>query len=217
MQYRADIQGIRAVAVMAVIAFHANSAVLPGGFVGVDMFFVVSGYLMTSILLNSPLHLFDEIKKFYIGRMKRILPAYFLTLLVTSLIAMTIFVPADFAIYCRTLYHALFFLSNQFFSTFYDYFAPASHELPLLHTWSLAIEMQYYAFLPFLFFLTRKFLSKTFFVAIIFLLTAYVTMNIMHGHKQLEYFSLVARIPEFVVGGLVSMCAGGGEAFLKIS
>ena len=143
--YRPDIQGLRAIAVLAVIIFHLNPTWLPGGFVGVDIFLVISGFLIASILLhkkNKPEYeLIATIKYFYTSRIKRIAPAYYSVLIVVTLVAAVLFLPADFAVYKESLEKAAYFNSNNFFATFGDYFVPANHEQPLLHTWSLAIEI----------------------------------------------------------------------------
>src|SRR5690606_30960463 len=148
MQFRPDMQGLRAIAVLGVIIFHLNPAWLPGGFIGVDIFLVISGYLIASILLhkkNKPdYRLAATLSYFYTSRFKRIVPAYFATIIVVSLLAAVLFLPADFSTYRDGLKKAVWFNSNNYFAGFGDYFAPANHEQPLLHTWSLAIELQFY-------------------------------------------------------------------------
>lgn len=152
MQFRPDIQGLRAIAVLAVIIFHLNPAWLPGGFVGVDIFLVISGFLIGSILLHKKsaanYGLANTLSYFYRSRFKRIAPAYYTTLIVVSLLAAVLFLPADFKIYKAGLETAAWFNSNNYFATFGDYFAPVSYEQPLLHTWSLAVEYSFTCWHP---------------------------------------------------------------------
>ena len=154
MNYRPDIQGLRAIAVLLVMLFHFDPAWLPGGFVGVDVFLVLSGYLIVSILLNRKnqpgYRLTSTLQDFYLSRLKRIAPAYFAMLVTVSLLAAVLFLPADLATYKEGLKQAAWFNSNHYFAGFGDYFAPANHEQPLLHTWSLAVEIQFYLLAPLL-------------------------------------------------------------------
>ncbi len=160
LSFRADIQGLRAIAVLAVMLFHANRQVLPGGFVGVDVFFVISGFLITAILLkqkeSSDFSFILTLKQFYIGRIKRIAPAYYMLLAVVTIISAIILIPKDYQFFHESLHDSLWFASNQYFASFGNYFAPKSDELPLLHTWSLAIEMQFYLLYPFFILLVKK-------------------------------------------------------------
>ncbi|MGL5336188.1 MAG: acyltransferase family protein, partial [Enterovibrio sp.] len=134
--YRKDIQGLRAIAVLAVMVFHLNPSWLPGGFVGVDVFLVISGFLITSILLhkknNEDYSLTETLKYFYFSRLKRIAPAYFVMLIVVALLAAVLFLPNDFNTFRKGLEKAAWFNSNSYFADFGDYFAPSSYEQPLL-------------------------------------------------------------------------------------
>ena len=147
LHFRNDIQGLRALSVLAVIVFHYDAQLLPGGFVGVDAFLVISGYLITQILLSKKRNfqgLSYTLRQFYASRFKRIVPAYYVMLLLVSVISAVLFTKQDFGYYHSSLKDAFLFVSNQYFASFGDYFAPGSDELPLLHTWSLAVEMQFY-------------------------------------------------------------------------
>ncbi|MEE9397930.1 MAG: acyltransferase [Methylococcales bacterium] len=148
MQYRKEIDGLRAVAVLPVIFFHSGLFGITGGYIGVDIFFVISGYLITTIIL-------DEIEKnnfsiinFYERRARRILPALSIVLIFTT-IASFVLMPADLLkSYSQSLVSVAIFSSNVFFYLSSGYFSTASDEKPLLHTWSLAVEEQYYLFFP---------------------------------------------------------------------
>ncbi|MDX1706800.1 acyltransferase family protein [Pseudidiomarina sp.] len=208
--YRSDIQGLRAIAVIAVMAFHFNPALLPGGFIGVDVFLVISGFLITSILLNKKAQpnyiLGAALKYFYISRFKRIAPAYFIMLVVVAFLAAIFFIPEDFSTFKEGFQDALFFNSNNYFADFGDYFAPANHEQPLLHTWSLAVEIQFYLLAPLLVLLLPKRILTWVFLASSIALTfiAEYRMRAM-GLEQATYYSLYARIPEFFAGCLVAL------------
>lgn len=204
-QLRNDIQGLRAIAVLSVIIFHLNKYWLPGGFIGVDIFFVISGFLITSIILRKKSTHNFSISDFYIGRLQRIAPAYLVLLIVISLCAAAFFIPSDFNSFKKSAKAALYFNSNYFFAKDYDYFAPAAHELPLLHTWSLAIEMQFYLLLPAVLILIPKRLLAPALLLITTLLLIRSEFKLHGSHQQEVYFSLAARIPEFLIGSLTAL------------
>ena len=188
--FRQDIQGLRAVAVLAVMLFHANSAWLPAGFIGVDVFFVISGFVVSRLILDSRFDWWG----FYLGRIRRIVPAYLLMLVVIALIAIFLLIPQDFKFFRDSLKSASIFTSNYYFSGFGDYFAPSSHELPLLHTWSLAIEMQFYLVLPLLLvWLPRPVLR----IVLPLFIAAVIAWSTYEGN---QFFSFLARSAEFGLG-----------------
>lgn len=210
MKYRPDIQGLRAIAVLAVILFHFNPAWLPGGFVGVDVFLVISGYLIASILLGKKAQVdyspIGTLRYFYASRFKRIAPAYFVMLIVASLLAAVLFLPPDLAIYKKGLKQAAWFNSNHYFAGFGDYFAPANHEQPLLHTWSLAVEIQFYLLAPFLVLLLPSKALKWLLAALLIGLTALAEYRLrVLGIQQETYYSLYARLPAFFAGALAAL------------
>ncbi len=151
MNFRLDIQGLRAIAVIAVILFHINSNYLPGGFVGVDIFFVISGFLMTNILLNdfytnNKINLF----KFYLSRARRIIPALYVALFITLIIS-TIIYAFDDMLKSFDIGNAFLFTSNIYFSkAVKGYWDSDIYISPFLHTWSLALEWQFYIIYPIL-------------------------------------------------------------------
>jgi len=150
LQYRKEINGLRAVAVLPVIFFHGGLFGITGGYVGVDIFFVISGYLITSIILEEIEDNRFSILNFYERRARRILPALSAVLVLTT-IAAFILMPANLLkSYSHSLLSVTTFSSNVFFYLTSGYFSTASDEKPLLHTWSLAVEEQYYIFFPIL-------------------------------------------------------------------
>ncbi|MEG1203570.1 MAG: acyltransferase, partial [Comamonas sp.] len=208
--YRPEIQGLRALAVLTVMLFHFNPVWLPGGFVGVDIFLVISGYLIVRILLQKKAQpgyrMAATLRYFYTSRIKRIAPAYFVMLVLVSLLAAVLLLPQDLETYTKGLNHAALFHSNGYFAGFGDYFAPASHEQPLLHTWSLAVEIQFYLLAPFLVLLLPSRVLKWVLVLLLVSLTAVAQYRLsVLGIQQATYYSLYARLPEFFVGGLVAV------------
>lgn len=152
LPYRPDIDTLRAAAVLSVIVFHIEKNWLPGGFLGVDIFFVISGFLMTAILLREMSGGGGRfsLKAFYIRRIKRILPAFFAVLAATLTGGFFLFTKDDFFLLWKSALTALGFASNLYFARGKDYFAPAQEEKPLLHIWSLSVEEQFYFAFPIL-------------------------------------------------------------------
>lgn len=150
VKYRPDIDGLRAMAVLPVVLYHAGFGIISGGFVGVDVFFVISGYLITLILTKEISEGRFSLLKFYDRRVRRILPAYFLVAIVTSLFALWLLPPVMLTEYGGYLISTAVFLSNFYFRLKADYFSPRSDENLLLHTWSLSVEEQFYIIWPLL-------------------------------------------------------------------
>jgi peptidoglycan/LPS O-acetylase OafA/YrhL len=148
MNYRREIDGLRAIAVLPVIFFHAGFQTFSGGFVGVDVFFVISGFLITSIILADLENGRFSILDFYERRARRILPALFLVMLVCIPLAWALLLPGDLTGFARSLVAASLFVSNVQFWRESGYFDTAAELKPLLHTWSLSVEEQYYVLFP---------------------------------------------------------------------
>jgi len=156
-RFRADIQGLRAIAVTSVVLHHASSEFLPGGYVGVDIFFVISGFLITRILLRELDAGTYSIAEFYVRRIKRLFPALYLMLAATLAVGFALLPPDQLAELSLTVISTALFSSNLLFIKITGYFASAAELKPLLHTWSLAVEEQFYlAFPPALAFLARR-------------------------------------------------------------
>ena len=157
MKYRAEIDGLRALAVVPAILFHAGFDLFNGGFVGVDVFFVISGFLITTILIEDIENNRFSIVNFYVRRARRILPALFFVMLVCIPFAWMWMLPNQMAGFSRSLVAVSLFASNVLFWRESGYFAAAAGEMPLLHTWSLAVEEQYYLLFPIFLFLAWRF------------------------------------------------------------
>ena len=156
LSYRPDLDGLRSLAIVPVMLYHYGLGGLSGGFVGVDVFFVISGFLITSLLLREIEAGGFSIIEFYERRARRILPALFFMLAVTTVLAFLVFLPVDLVNYGKSLIATTVFGSNIFFWREFGYFDRAAELKPLLHTWSLSVEEQFYIlFPPFLWLISR--------------------------------------------------------------
>ena len=145
LEYGADIDGLRAIAVVCVILYHLDVAPFYAGFLGVDIFFVISGYLITQLLTKEiDKNKSFSVTKFYARRAKRLLPALFLVITFTMCVGIFIMTPFELKELAETALSSVFFSSNFYFWRTSDYFNPVSELNPLLHTWSLALEEQFY-------------------------------------------------------------------------
>lgn len=148
LPYRPEIDGLRSIAVVPVILFHAGFDIFSGGFIGVDIFFVISGYLITLIICR---HIDDgkfSIAEFYSRRARRILPALFTVVIASIPFAWFLMLPSDFKNYSQSIAAVGIFSSNFLFWLESGYFDRAAELKPFLHTWSLAVEEQYYLLFP---------------------------------------------------------------------
>lgn len=148
MQYRADIDGLRAIAVLPVIAFHAGLSGVSGGYVGVDVFFVISGFLITSIILEEIRSDRFSLVRFYERRCRRILPALFVVMMTTTVLASVLLIPSQFEEFAESLIFTSLFVSTFHFSGEPGYFDQSAEFAPLLHTWSLSVEEIFYVVFP---------------------------------------------------------------------
>jgi peptidoglycan/LPS O-acetylase OafA/YrhL len=211
MDYRKDIDGLRAIAVMPVIFYHAGFASFSGGFLGVDVFFVISGFLITTILLDELNNQKFSIVNFYERRARRILPALFLVLFVTTLVGYIFMPPIEFRGYAQSVVSVVAFMSNIFFYLEIDYFSLAAEEMPLLHTWSLAIEEQYYLFFPPLLYVIWKYskqLIMPLFISLFVLSIAHMLWLNNSNNPSASFYWIFPRIWELMAG---SLCAYWGR------
>jgi peptidoglycan/LPS O-acetylase OafA/YrhL len=155
--YRPDIDGLRAIAVLSVLFYHAFPTLLPGGFIGVDIFFVISGFLITNIVQKEIINHSFSIKNFYVRRIKRIFPALILVLLATLLVGWAVLLRHEFQQLAWHVVAGAGFFSNIALWAEADYFDRLSEVKPLLHLWSLGVEEQFYILWPLLLALVFKF------------------------------------------------------------
>lgn len=160
MKYRPDIDGLRALAVLPVLFYHAGIPGFSGGFVGVDIFFVISGYLICGMIDEDIAKGSFSLAQFYKRRILRILPALFTMFAVTSVLAYAYLLPVELEDYSRSLASAVFSVSNVYFAGTAGYFDAPAETKPLLHTWSLGVEEQFYLVVPLLMLFAYRFLPK---------------------------------------------------------
>src|SRR5688572_16591631 len=147
-RYRRDIDGLRAIAVMSVVLYHYAPGTFPGGFVGVDVFFVISGFLITRLIHDAVIANNFSFADFYLRRVRRLFPALLFTLLASTLAAILFLSPNHLTQYGGSLVSAIFSVSNFYFWRQSGYFDAAADTKPLLHTWSLSVEEQFYLVWP---------------------------------------------------------------------
>ncbi len=203
--FRPELQGIRALAVVAVLMFHFKLLGVVGGFAGVDLFFVLSGFLITGMLRRTQDQPWKEaLISFYSKRFWRISPALLFTLLITIIAGWFIFLPQDYSRLGLSAAYSSVFLSNLFFSGEAGYFDTASSFKPLLHTWSLAVEAQFYLLWPILFYLTRWMGEKlqTALVWIVLLVSFLAAQVFAFTDPAVSFYTMPMRLWEFATGAL---------------
>jgi peptidoglycan/LPS O-acetylase OafA/YrhL len=206
MQYRPEIDGLRALAVTPVILFHAGFPAFGGGFVGVDVFFVISGYLITSIIVTELKEHNFSLLRFYERRVRRILPALFFVMLICIPFAWLWFIPSDFVDFSNSLVAVSLFSSNILFWREAGYFETANELKPLLHTWSLAVEEQYYVIFPIFLMLTWKLGKKWIASILLFVLitSLFVAQWGAFNKPTLTFYLLPTRSWELLIGAMTA-------------
>lgn len=208
--YRADIDGLRALAVLAVILFHLDQNWLPGGYVGVDIFFVISGYLISRILQREIKEGSFSFTEFYARRMRRIVPALALVILTSAAVFHLIFSPGDFVTLVESALYSQVFLSNVYFAFVADasYFSDEVHSQVFLHLWSLAVEEQFYLCWPLLMLIgLRAQNPKLLLIGLpVLCLLSFLSGDAIHRIDPMTaYYMLPSRLGEFGLGALVAL------------
>lgn len=216
--YRADIDGLRAVSILLVVGYHAQSWLLPGGFIGVDVFFVISGFLITRIILTEVEDGTFGLVKFYARRIRRIFPALAVVLAASYLIGWVILLPDEFALLGESIAAGVAFVSNLFLLRQTSYFAPDAADNPLLHLWSLGIEEQFYIFWPLILLTIFGLRRRRFWMTAIAAASFGVSLLIFLGYKEWSFYSPASRAWELLVGGLIAerSIGKGGNRWLSI-
>tara|TARA_A100001015_G_scaffold304384_1_gene395506 strand:+ start:976 stop:2634 length:1659 start_codon:yes stop_codon:yes gene_type:complete len=214
LSYRPEIDGLRAIAVLSVVLYHAKFSFMgenlfTGGFLGVDIFFVISGYLITKLI-------FLELKstnkfsfsKFYQRRIRRILPALFFITIITAILGYILLLPYSFKELSQSIIYQLGFISNFYFWSYYHfgYMSENALLLPFLHTWSLSVEEQFYLIVPIILFLIYRFLKKYLNILIITgLVLSLILANYFSPiYKSLTFYMLPFRGWELLAGSLIA-------------
>ena len=212
MKYRPEIDGLRAIAVLPVIFFHAGSPIWTGGFVGVDVFFVISGYLITAILLRELDQGKFSVINFYERRARRILPALAVVILTSILISWFLMTPSEFKLFSESVGTSAIFLSNFLFLAEVGYFSPDTDIQPLIHLWSLAVEEQFYLLFPLILWLTFRIgrIQLSWIVTLsIFVASAILCYNLASDYPDKIFFFSPARFWEILAGSAVALLLVG--------
>jgi peptidoglycan/LPS O-acetylase OafA/YrhL len=207
MIYRKEIDGIRAIAIILVIAYHTNFKIFQGGFIGVDIFFVISGYLITKIIIDELNEDKFKLYDFYERRARRILPALLVVMILTLVVAYYWMLPFDMVDMARSCLGALLFISNILFWRETGYFTTVAELKPMLHTWSLAVEEQYYILFPiFMALIWGKNNNIKKIIFIIFIALSFVLSIWGSIYKPIPNFYLLpTRIWEILIGGYIAL------------
>ncbi|TPG12977.1 acyltransferase [Sphingomonas koreensis] len=209
LRYRSDIDGLRAIAVVSVILFHLSPSILAGGFLGVDLFFVLSGYLITSIILKEIHEGRFTITKFYERRIRRIIPALIFLIAMVSAVSFWILLPKDLVDYGKSVFASLAFYANIFFWRDVNYFSSSIYTKPLIHIWSLGVEEQFYIFFPILLVFLSKFWRSGLIPIVVMITLSSVIINFLayqHGLSAAAFYFLPTRAWELGAGAIVGLC-----------
>ena len=214
LYYRPEVNGLRGIAVMGAVFYHAEMIfqsfrIFPGGFLGVDVFIVISGYLMTSIILKE----YQATQSFsftnyYKRRIRRLLPALLVVIFVTSIVSYFVLLPTHFEEFIKSVTASIFFFSNFFFHySGQAYGAQVLSEVPLLHTWSLSLEEQFYIIYPIALLGMMIYLKKQIkLILIIGILVSVISASIISiNHQSFNYYMLPSRAWEFLIGALLGI------------
>ena len=205
--YRAEIDGLRAIAIIPVILFHAGVSGFQGGFVGVDVFFVISGYLITTIILKGIKEETFSFYQFYERRVRRLFPALFVVVFISYIVAFLILLPQDFKDFSNSVISVALFVSNIFFYSQADYFGKGVELTPLIHTWSLSVEEQFYIVFPVLLLAVSKFDSRAVgkLMLILFIVSFCLSVFIGSTNSKAAFFLFPFRMWELLIGGFCAL------------
>ncbi len=205
--FRWDIQGLRAIAVLSVVIFHISPRHLPGGFLGVDIFFVISGFLIIGFIHRDLQRGDFSLSDFYFKRVKRLLPALILVVLCSSIFASLLLTPQEFSGYVKSLWSTVFYVSNLYFYSESGYFDSSLALSPLLHTWSLSVEEQFYIVAPIALLIIYKVNSK----AVVFYLLLFSFFSLVFSEvfvyfdRDLSFYASPSRFWQFTLGGILAI------------
>jgi peptidoglycan/LPS O-acetylase OafA/YrhL len=207
MKYRSDIDGLRALAVVPVVFYHVGIPGFGGGFVGVDIFFVISGYLICGMIDEDIRNGTFSLANFYSRRILRIFPALFVMLLVTSILAYLYFLPVELENYSKSIASAVGSVSNVYFAVTTGYFDPPAETKPLLHTWSLGVEEQFYLITPLFMLHSYRLLGKRtkLLFAAVAVLSFAAAIAVSYRNATFGFYLTPFRAWELALGALLAI------------
>ncbi len=209
LEYRKDIDGLRALSIIGVMGYHIDTNLFPGGFAGVDIFFVISGYLISKIIIQDISKDQFSLLDFWIKRSFRLLPALYLMIAFTLMIAFIIYRPSELVTLSKAGISVVLYYSNFYFWKSINYFDPNLHEHPLIHTWSLSVEEQFYFFVPLFFLIAAKLKLKDNIIFIIIITSVLISFIInIYGPLSktvAQFYMLPTRFWELGLGVICCM------------
>ena len=222
--YRPEIDSLRAISVLGVIIYHSKiyffgELFFQGGYYGVDIFFVISGYLITSIIFEDLSKNNFSLKKFYIKRCRRIFPALIFTILISLLLSWYSLMPVSFIEYAKSVIYSLTFISNYYFYfSGLEYGAVSGLLKPLLHTWSLGIEEQFYIIFPLLFIFGFKKLRKNLiiYLGFILLVSFIIAIYFSNSVPNFNFYFIGSRAWELLIGSLLFLLNQKSDLHIKL-
>lgn len=207
LRYRAHIDGLRAIAVLGVVLFHFGADWLPGGFTGVDVFFVISGFLISKSIYAEATEGSFSILGFYERRMRRIVPAFLVVSAVTAIAAVFLLFPPQLVSFARSLIWSALAFGNVYFYRRADYFGPSAEEMPLLHYWSLGVEEQFYLVFPALVMLCHRWRPKAlpFVIGGLLLASLIACEAVLRVDPAAAFYLLPFRAFELLIGAALAL------------
>ena len=212
IKYRPDIDGLRALAVGLVVLFHAFPNIVSGGFIGVDVFFVISGFLISSIIFKSVDAGKFDLAIFYARRVRRIFPALVIVMLVCAVYGYLVLLPDEFGQLGRQVSGGAGFVSNLIFFFESGYFDTASEYKPLLHLWSLGVEEQFYLVYPvIIYFLSYFGVDRFRGVLVIAMMSFLANLYLSGADASADFYLPITRFWELLTGGLLAIIVSAGH------
>ena len=202
IEYRNDLNVLRALAVSGVVLYHSEVKLFQGGWLGVDVFFVISGFLISNIIISELNTSSFTFFNFYVRRVRRILPALISTLILTIPISIFLLTPKAMLEYSKSLIASIFFFSNYYFQNLDFYNAEPTKYMPLLHTWSLSIEEQFYIFFPLICFILYKVNKKNIFIFLFIFFSVSIFLNSTTS-ELVKFYQVQFRLWELLLGSLI--------------
>ncbi|MDC3316047.1 acyltransferase [Candidatus Thioglobus sp.] len=205
--YRPDIDALRGLSILLVVIFHVFPNIIPGGFIGVDVFFVISGYLITSIILTSIEKENFSIKDFYSRRIRRLFPALIIVLSVVLLVGWLVLFPDELKQLGEHIEYSAIYVLNYILIGEIGYFDVDTQYKPLVHLWTLAVEEQYYIFWPILLLLIvkQKIITPVFFVALVLIASFLANIYYISNYQETVYFHTLTRAWQLASGSILAM------------